>query len=134
MALGLRGAPRIGRMPANRSFAFALGLALWCALSSCAFAQGTTAAKEPSRAPSVEPSKEKAANASEPRVQYTVIEDDSTRIEELKVRGQTQRITVSPKGMKSYEILPASEGRDMSDSAGSQRGAAGKRVWRIFNF
>ncbi|MBW8833016.1 MAG: DUF2782 domain-containing protein [Burkholderiales bacterium] len=119
-------------MPANRSLAIAL--ALWCALSSCAFAQGTTTAKEPSKAPGVEPSNEKVASNGEPKVQYTVIEDDSTRIEELKVRGQTQRITVSPKGMKSYEILPATEGRDMSDSAGSQRGAAGKRVWRIFNF
>jgi hypothetical protein len=73
---------------------------------------------------------------SEPKVQLTVIEDDATRIEELKVRGQTQRITVQPKkgGMKPYEIIPADQGRDMSDSAGSQRGAAGKRVWRVLTF
>jgi hypothetical protein len=70
----------------------------------------------------------------EPKVQRTVIEDDATRIEELKVRGQTQRITVTPKGLKSYEILPADQGRDMSDSAGSQRGAAGKRVWHVMSF
>lgn len=70
----------------------------------------------------------------EPKVQLTVIEDDSVRIEELKVRGQTQRISVQPKGMKGYEIIPADQGRDMSDSAGSQRGAAGKRVWRVFTF
>jgi hypothetical protein len=75
-----------------------------------------------------------SATSSEPRVQYTVIEDDATRIEELKVRGQTQRITVQPKGMKAYEIIPADQGRDMSESAGSQRGAAGKRVWRIITF
>jgi hypothetical protein len=74
------------------------------------------------------------ATGIEPKVQLTVIEDDATRIEELKVRGQTQRITVQPKGMKAYEILPADQGRDMSESAGSQRGAAGKRVWRIFTF
>jgi len=75
-----------------------------------------------------------AAKDGEPRVQHTVIEDDATRIEELKVRGQTQRMTVTPKGLKSYEILPATQGRDMSDSAGSQRGAAGKRVWQIITF
>ena len=74
------------------------------------------------------------ATGIEPKVQLTVIEDDATRIEELKVRGQTQRITVQPKGMKAYEILPADQGRDMSESAGSQRGAAGKRVWRIITF
>lgn len=70
----------------------------------------------------------------EPKVQHTVIEDDAIRIEELKVRGQTQRMTVTPKGMKGYEILPADNGRDMADGAGSQRGAAGKRVWRILTF
>jgi hypothetical protein len=75
------------------------------------------------------------ARDNEPKVQLTVIEDDGARIEELKVRGQTQRITVQPKGgMKAYEIIPADPGRDMSDSAGSQRGAAGKRVWRVLTF
>lgn len=79
---------------------------------------------------------QEAARDNEPKVQLTVIEDDATRIEELKVRGQTQRITVQPKqgGMKPYEIIPADQGRDMSDSAGSQRGAAGKRVWRVLTF
>lgn len=70
----------------------------------------------------------------EPKVQLTVIEDDSARIEELKVRGQTQRISVQPKGgMKGYEIIPADPGRDTSESA-NQRGAAGKRVWRVLSF
>jgi hypothetical protein len=94
-----------------------------------ALAWGSVArAQEAGTAPS------ESGRSSEPRVQYTVIEDESTRIEELKVRGQTQRITVRPKGMKAYEIIPADQGRDMSESAGSQRGAAGKRVWRIFTF
>lgn len=74
------------------------------------------------------------ASSSEPKVQRTVVEDDAIRIEELKVRGQTQRMTVTPKGRKSYEILPADQGRDMSDSASSQRGAAGKRVWQVLTF
>ncbi|WP_124538796.1 hypothetical protein [Piscinibacter terrae] len=77
---------------------------------------------------------DRPAKDGEPKVQRTVIEDDATRIEELKVRGQTQRITVTPKGLKSYEILPADQGRDMSDSASSQRGAAGKRVWHVMSF
>ena len=73
---------------------------------------------------------------SEPNVKHTVIEDDGARIDELRVRGQTQRITVTPKGAikKSYEIIPADGARDMSDSAGSSRGAAGKRVWHILSF
>ncbi|WP_280152547.1 hypothetical protein [Piscinibacter sp. XHJ-5] len=73
---------------------------------------------------------------SEPKVQHTVIEDDGARIEELRVRGQTQRITVKPKGAikQGYEIIPADGAREMSEGAGSSRGAAGKRVWRVFTF
>jgi hypothetical protein len=99
----------------NPRFALA---ALLSAFAAGAPAQQAAAPKEPD----------------EPKVQTTVIEDAATRIEEVKVRGQTQRITVQPKGMKAYEIIPADQGRDMSESAGSQRGAAGKRVWRILTF
>ena len=67
----------------------------------------------------------------EPVVQHTVIEDDGTRIEETRVRGQLQRITVTPKGGKQvrYEILPG-------DGSGSEasRSAAGKRVWNVLQF
>jgi hypothetical protein len=104
-------------------------------LSRLAFALALSATGTAGAADATQP-EQQATNArdGEPKVQYTVIEDDATRIEELKVRGQTQRMTVTPKGLKSYEILPADQGRDMSDSAGSQRGAAGKRVWRIITF
>ena len=112
-------------MTPARHIALSFGLALTMGLAAAGSALATDA---------TQPEQQPAARDGEPKVQYTVIEDDATRIEELKVRGQTQRMTVSPKGMKSYEILPADQGRDMSDSAGSQRGAAGKRVWRIITF
>jgi len=102
----------------------AVSLGLLAVLSAARAADATPA----------QPERQQTGRDGEPKVQYTVIEDDATRIEELKVRGQTQRMTVTPKGLKSYEILPADQGRDMSDSAGSQRGAAGKRVWRIITF
>ena len=77
-----------------------------------------------------------ASRTPEPKVQHIVLEDEGARIEELRVRGQTQRITVAPKGAitRSYEIIPADGSRDLSDSAGSNRGAAGKRVWHMFSF
>ena len=75
------------------------------------------------------------ADAGEPRVQRTVIEDDSVRIEELRVRGQLQRIVVAPKGRApSYEIITGDPSRDLSDGANTSRGAAGKRVWNLFRF
>ena len=72
----------------------------------------------------------------EPRVQQTVVEDDGARIDELKVRGHTQRIVVSPKrgGTAPYEIITGDGSRDLGDGANTSRGAAGKRVWNVLKF
>lgn len=76
------------------------------------------------------------ALADEPRVQTTVLEDDNVRIEELRVRGQTQRIVVRPKGAagRSYEIVPLHAGRDPSLLRAGSQGAAGQRVWNVLSF
>jgi hypothetical protein len=65
----------------------------------------------------------------EPNVQRLVTEDDQVRIEELRVRGQTQSITVKSKipGVAPYQIVPASGARDPSQPGG----AAGQRVWHF---
>ena len=70
---------------------------------------------------------------SEPAVRHTVIEDDQVRIEELRVRGQVQRITVSPKasGVQPYQIVPPEAGRDMSQPS---KGISGQRLWQLFSF
>ncbi len=71
------------------------------------------------------------AGPSEPVVQRSVFEDDGSRIEETRVRGRVQRITVTPKvgTTVSYEILPG-------DGSGSEasRSTAGKRVWNVLQF
>jgi hypothetical protein len=74
------------------------------------------------------------AEPAEPQVKWTVIEDDGARIEELRVRGQTQKVTVQPKNAPAYEIIMADGSRDLSAGAGSNRGAAGTRVWRVLDF
>ena len=74
----------------------------------------------------------------EPNVRHIVVEDDGARVEELRVRGNTQRITVTPKigkvEIKSYEIIPTDGSRDLSPGANTSRGAAGKRVWNVLQF
>lgn len=71
----------------------------------------------------------------EPRVQHLTIEDEGARIEELRVRGQTQRIVVKPRGAAAYEVLPAQPGRDAgSGPAGGRDAAAGRRVWPMLSF
>jgi hypothetical protein len=70
----------------------------------------------------------------EPKVQRTVIEDDSVRIEELRVRGLSTSLVVKPKHAAEYEVVPAPGGRDPSQGRGGSQGAAGKRVWNVFKF
>ena len=73
--------------------------------------------------------------AGEPEVRRTVIDGETTRIEELTVRGVPQRIVVTSKGRGgSYEIITGDGSRDLSDGANTSRGAAGKRVWRVLDF
>ena len=76
-----------------------------------------------------------ATAVTEPAVQRTVVEDESVRIDELRVRGQTTRMVVQPKGGRpAYEIITADGWRDVSEGASSTRGAAGKRVWNLMSF
>ena len=77
-----------------------------------------------------------SVSTAEPEVRSGVIEDEGSKIEELRVRGQAQRIVVSPKvGPRGrYEIITGDGSRELSEGAGSTRGAAGKRVWNVLSF
>jgi len=73
--------------------------------------------------------------AGEPNVKRTVIDDGRARIEELRVRGQLQKVTVAPKGgAPGYEILLGDGTHTMGDDPGTSRGSAGKRVWNVLRF
>lgn len=82
------------------------------------------------------PSSSVGSTPGEPNVKYTIIEDEGSRIEETKVRGTTQRVTVTPKvgTGRSYEIIMGDGSRDLTFGANTSRGAAGQRVWNIFQF
>jgi Protein of unknown function (DUF2782) len=74
-------------------------------------------------------------DAAEPNVQRTVVQDDGARIEELRVRGQVQRIVVKPKNAAEYEVVAPVGGRDPSQNrANQQAGAGGQRVWNLLRF
>ncbi len=65
-------------------------------------------------------------------MQRLVAEDDQVRITELRVRGQTQRISVDPKDSAAprYEITPQAPGSDPS----AAKTGAGQRVWTLLSF
>ena len=72
------------------------------------------------------------AHANDAQIQHLVSEDDAVRIDELRVRGHTQRLTVNPKGSgaPAYEIQPAAGGSDPSKG----RDGAGQRLWQVLSF
>ena len=72
----------------------------------------------------------------EPNVKHLVHEDEGSKIDELRVRGQTQYVVVTPKvGItKSYEILVNRSGHEPVEGTGGANSAAGKRVWNLLDF
>lgn len=114
--------------------------ALPCRAQEAPAAVSASASSAPASAPAAASAPDSAASATplagEPNVQHIVIEDKGSRIEELRVRGTTQRVTVTPKvgTGKSYEIIMGDGSRNLTDSANSSRGAAGQRVWTVLDF
>jgi hypothetical protein len=73
-----------------------------------------------------------AAQPGDQRIERIRHEDALTRVDELRVGGQTRSITVSPKtGAPAYEIAPLPGGESPADARNS---SAGKSRWRILNF
>ena len=71
----------------------------------------------------------------EPAVQRTVIEDKTAKIEELRVRGNLQKVVVTPKGgAPGYEVLTSDHYHSTADDPGTSHGSAGKRVWSVLRF
>jgi len=93
-------------------------------------APATPAASVPAPAADSERSR-----AGEPNVRVTVIDDGRARIEELRVRGQLQKVTVAPKGnAPGYEVLLGDGVHTVAEDPGTSRGSAGKRVWNVLRF
>lgn len=69
----------------------------------------------------------------EPRVETRVIEDRDVRIEERRVRGAVQSLTVTPRGAPAYEVAPTDAGRHFGDSPSVSR-TGGERTWRLLSF
>ena len=77
---------------------------------------------------------ENAPVARSEQIERITHEDALSRVDELRVGGQTRSIEVTPKnGAPAYEIAPAPGGADLSEGS-SSNGSTGKSRWRIFNF
>ena len=68
------------------------------------------------------------------KIQRIRTEDAGSRIDELRVGGQTQQITVQPKvGGAAYEVKPA-EGAKGTAPASTNSDTNGSRVWNVLKF
>ncbi|THU05002.1 hypothetical protein E9531_00110 [Lampropedia puyangensis] len=62
-------------------------------------------------------------------------QDAGSRIEELRVHGQTREITVTPAGtMPSYEVVPGSSRHNAISTGRSNDGTNGPRRWKVGEF
>lgn len=67
------------------------------------------------------------------RIEHIQVEDAGSRINELRVGGQTQSISVQPRAaMPQYDVQPASASRLPPNEAGP--GSAGPRTWKVLQF
>ena len=67
------------------------------------------------------------------RVERIRVEDEGSRVDEVRVGGQTQSITVTPKvgDMPAYEVQPNEGVRNRSRSSSD---TTGPRVWNMLKF
>lgn len=91
---------------------------------------------EPLPAPAPIPAPVENFDTGEPQVDHLVHEDEGSRIEELRVRGETRRIAVKTKGKLKgeYEILPDNAAKGVPQAPNGSRGVAGQRVWQVMAF
>ena len=99
-------------------------------LSLTALACGAALAQAPAPAPSP------AKNPPEQRIEQIRTEDQGARIDELRVGGQTQSITVTPKAssMPGYEIQPTEGARTRPTQREGAESSSGPRVWNVLKF
>ena len=95
-----------------------------------------TAAPATARAPALEPATNPSSRRPEAAIQRIRTEDAGSRIDEVRVGGETQSITVQPKtNVPAYEVLPSdsTKGGGTAPST-SGAGSTGKRVWNVLKF
>ncbi len=76
-----------------------------------------------------------AKQGTEQRIERLSFEDGGVRVDELRVGGQTQSITVQPKAdVPAYEIQPNNGTRARGPGQGAGMAAPGQRVWNVLKF
>ena len=69
------------------------------------------------------------------RIEHIQHEDAGSRVDELRVGGETRSINVQPKaGVPAYDVRPADPSGTAASSREAGPGSAGPRVWKLHQF
>jgi len=111
-------------------YRISIALMLIMMTSSCAqnhnyFNSNETATQPPDQIQEPDPSSSRFPAAQGERIH---IEDQNAKIDELRIRGQTESIEVDPQNnMPAYEIVP-------NNPANPDNKATGRSRWRVLSF
>ena len=106
----------------------ALRLLIVAALAALPLAAAVAQTPAAAAAPQAKPARP------DKKIERIRTEDAGTRIDELRVGGETQQITVQPKtGGAPYEVKPA-EGARGTAPAATSNDTNGSRVWNVLKF
>lgn len=109
-----------------------IALLNYCTLSSMLYAQEVkepAIPDNPTHLRSQDSPEFEKSRVPEAKTERIHLDESSAQIDELRVRGETQSIQVTPKGrLPTYEVEPNNA------AASSGRNTGGKRVWRVLNF
>ena len=108
-------------------------LTLPLSVPTAAFAQSTASLPA---TPRIEAAPPVAAGRPDKAIQHIRIEDAGTRIDEVRVGGETQSITVQPKtgsNLPPYEVKPSDSTKGSAPSTPSNE-TVGPRVWNVLKF
>ena len=117
---------------------FSLKATVFCAtLAAAALCGAQTAPAAPApTAPAASAAQAAQPSRADQIIKKIRIEDAGSRIDEVRVGGQTQSITVQPKtgvNVPPYEIKPSDTARGAAPST-SNGDTAGSRVWNVLKF
>jgi len=109
-------------------------LAALVVLGAASASAQTTAAPPTSNAAPVSKPGDKATGRPDLSIERIRTQDSGSRIDELRVGGETQSITVQPAAdVPAYEVRPMDASRNGSGT-GFDKGSAGARFWNILKF
>ena len=116
--------------------AWACGAALTAAQAQTApaSAPAAAAAPGPDAAATAQEDKNREGRRNQ-KIERIHIDDGGAKVDELRYGGQTQSITVTPKGrMPAYEVKPTDSSRTQSQGQGDAGSGTGPTLWNVLKF